>query len=85
MILYEVLYDNGDAYGDNIQISKVFSTLEKAKKCYEEERYGYPSYYDDETVTLSSFDDDDYSQKKTRIAKRVLPLSPEFITTEDFV
>ena len=36
MTLYEVLWDNGEQYEDNMTSSLIFTTLEKAKEYYNE-------------------------------------------------
>lgn len=71
MTLYEVEWSNNEPYEDHMSSTKVFSTLEKATAYYNKEQFGYPCYT--ETLTLSSFDEDDERQIKTMIAKRVLP------------
>lgn len=72
MILFEVLWDNGLSYEDREQSTKTFSTLEKAQNYFD--NYNGPrDYYEHSTLTLSSFDEDDIHQHKTKIAEKSIP------------
>ena len=39
MTLYEVLWDNGECYEDNITSSYIFTTLDKAKEYYNKKKH----------------------------------------------
>ena len=72
MTLYEVIWDNGEYYEDNLTISLIFTTLEKAKEYYNKERTAGGCSYGDETLTLCSFESDIENQKRTKIESRIL-------------
>ena len=72
MTLYEVIWDNGEYYEDNLTISLIFTTLEKAKEYYNQERTASGCSYGDETLTLCSFTPDIENQKRTKIESRIL-------------
>ena len=38
MILYEVIWDNGEVYGDRLTTNHIFTILEKAKEYYKKEQ-----------------------------------------------
>ena len=73
MTLYEVLWDSGEQYEDNMTSSLIFTTLEKAKRYYNKihTASGY-SYDGNETLTLCSFESDIEHQKRTEIESKVL-------------
>lgn len=81
MTLYEVIWDNGEYYEDNLTISLIFTTLEKAKEYYNKERTASGCSYGDETLTLCSFTPDIENQKRTKIESRILD-NPNSYTTD---
>lgn len=72
MTLYEVIWDNGEVYGDKITNSHIFTTLEKAKEYYNKEHKASGYSYSNETLTLCSFEPDIDDQKRTKIESKVL-------------
>lgn len=72
MTLYEVIWDNGEYYEDNLTISLIFTTLEKAKEYYNKEHTASGCSYGEETLTLCSFTPDIENQKRTKIESRIL-------------
>ena len=72
MILYEVIWDNGECYEDNLTYSLIFTTLEKAKEYYNRKHTASGYSYGNETLTLCSFEPNIENQKRTKIESRVL-------------
>ena len=72
MTLYEVLWDNGEQYEDNMTSSLIFTTLEKAKRYYNKIHTASGYSYGNETLTLCSFESDIEHQKRTEIESKVL-------------
>lgn len=72
MTLYEVLWDNGEQYEDNMTSSLIFTTLEKAKRYYNKIHAASSYSYGIETLTLCSFESDIEEQKRTKIESKVL-------------
>ena len=81
MTLYEVIWDNGEYYEDNLTTSHIFTTLEKAKEYYNKEHKASGYSYSNETLTLCSFEPDLDDQKRTKIESRVLD-NPNSYTTD---
>ena len=72
MTLYEVLWDNGEQYEDNMTSSLIFTTLEKAKRYYNKIHTASGYSYGNETLTLCSFESDIEHQKRTKIESKIL-------------
>ena len=72
MILYEVLWDNGECYEENLTSSLIFTTLEKAKEYYNRKHTASGYSYGNETLTLCSFEPDIEDQKRIKIESKVL-------------
>lgn len=72
MKLYEVIWDNGECYEDNLTYSLIFTTLKKAKEYYNRKHTASGYSYSTETLTLCSFEPDIENQKRTKIESRVL-------------
>lgn len=72
MTLYEVIWDNGECYEDNLTSSLIFTTLEKAKEYYNRKHTTSGYSYGNETLTLCSFEPDIENQKRTKIESKVL-------------
>lgn len=81
MILYEVVWDNGEQYEDNQKSSLVFTSLEKAKEYYNQENIAEKNGYGIETLTIYSFESDIIKQKRTKIESRVI-YSPDFYESD---
>ena len=75
MTLYEVIWDNGDIYAYHLTTNHIFTTLEKAKEYYNKEHKASGYSYNNETLTLCSFESDIDDQKRTKIESKVLPNS----------
>ena len=82
MTLYEVLWDNGEQYEDNITSSLIFTTLEKAKEYYNKEHIASGYSYGNETLTLCYFESDIEEQKRIKIESKVLDNSTSDIEEE---
>ena len=55
MILYEVTWDNGERFEDNLTSNLIFTTLEKAKEYYNKKHTASGYSYGTETLTIYSF------------------------------
>ena len=75
MILYEVTWDNGEYYEDNLTSSLIFTTLEKAREYYNKKHTASGYSYGKETLTIYSFEPDIEHQKRTEIESKVLDKS----------
>lgn len=72
MTLYEVLWDNGECYEDNMTSSHIFTTLDKAKEYYNKKHTASGYSYGNETLTLYYFESDIEEQKRIKIESKVL-------------
>ena len=72
MILYEVTWDNGERFEDNLTSNLIFTTLEKAKEYYNKNHTASGYSYGTETHTIYSFKPDIEYQKRTIIESKVL-------------
>ena len=72
MILYEVTWDNGERFKDNLTSNLIFTTLEKAKEYYNKKHTASGYSYGTETLTIYSFKPDIEYQKRTKIESKVL-------------
>ena len=84
MILYEVTWDNGECYEDNLTSNLIFTTLEKAREYYNKKHTASGYSYGKETLTIYSFEPDIEHQKRTEIESKVLDNSTPDIKEKEW-